>query len=347
MKSSLKNMVLTLFLITLVSGGALGLVYSLTKDTIDASKVAKTTGAISQVLPEFDNNPTQDTVSVVIDNIPVMVHIGKKGGEVTGYAVQTATKQGFSGEIKMMVGFKADGEIYNIEVLQHNETPGLGSKMADPDNVLLVSFQGKNPAELTLAVRKDGGDIDAITASTISSRAYVDAVKRAYEAYRSVALGEEVVQEEVDVMKAVIPEYDNSPADYPAKIEVGGNVLNVYTGLKGGTIVGYAAEGASSRGYHGDIRLLVGFLPDGTIYNIEVLEQDETPGFGGEIANADNPLKASFVGKKLSDINPTLSPEGDIDGITSATITSNAYIGAVETAYEALLKSKGEGLNDE
>lgn len=342
MESTLKNMVLTLFLITLIASGALGLVYSVTKDTIAASKSTKTTGAVALVLPEFDNSPAEDTVSLVIDNIPVKVYTGKKGGSVSGYAVESMTKQGFSGEIRMMVGFTADGEIHNIEVLQHNETPGLGSKIADPDNVLLVSFAGKNPSDLRMSVKKDGGDIDAITASTISSRAYVDAVRRAYDAYRSVAFGEEVVSEEVDVMSRVLPEHNNTPAGFPAKATVDGNELNVYTGLMGGDVVGYAAEGVSGSGYHGDVKLLVGFLPDGTIYGISALEQDETPGFGGVIAEEDNPLAASLVGKKLAELKMNLKPEGDVDGISGATITSNAYIEAVEMAFKAMKQIKGE-----
>jgi electron transport complex protein RnfG len=64
--------------------------------------------------------------------------------------------------------------------------------MTDDGNPLLLSFQGNNPGEMKLAVKKDQGDVDALTAATISSRAYVDAVKRAYELYRVVAQGAEV-----------------------------------------------------------------------------------------------------------------------------------------------------------
>jgi electron transport complex protein RnfG len=67
-----------------------------------------------------------------------------------------------------------------VKVLEHAETPGLGDKMAAPGNPLLASFEGRNPAEMNLAVKKDGGDVDALTAATITSRAYVDAVARAF-----------------------------------------------------------------------------------------------------------------------------------------------------------------------
>lgn len=183
-------MVLCLGLITLVASAGLALVYDVTKGPIEAAKQGKTTGALSTVIEEFDNDPTTEATALELDGMPIKVYTGLKGGKPSGYAVETMTKAGFSGEIRMMVGFRPDGEIYNIEVLQQNETPGLGSKMADPDNPLVLSFKGKNPADMKMSVTKDGGDVDAITASTISSRAYVDAVARAYAAFRSVAFGE-------------------------------------------------------------------------------------------------------------------------------------------------------------
>ena len=82
-----------------------------------------------------------------------------------------------------MVGFAPDGQILNIRVLEQAETPGLGTKMVDAGNPLEKSFVGRNPAQMKLGVKKDGGDVDALTAATISSRAYVDAVSRAYKAY--------------------------------------------------------------------------------------------------------------------------------------------------------------------
>ena len=80
-----------------------------------------------------------------------------------------------------MVGFKPDGSITNVEVLEQKETPGLGTKMAtDWKN----QFVGKNPKNFVLKVGKDGGEIDAITASTITSRAFLDALNRAYNSYK-------------------------------------------------------------------------------------------------------------------------------------------------------------------
>ena len=106
-----------------------------------------------------------------------------KNEKLIGTAVSTFTNQGFSGEIKLMVGFLPDGTIHNISVLEHKETPGLGDKMQKSKSDWSVQFNGKDPANFQLLVTKDGGDVDAITASTISSRAFCDAVQRAYNAY--------------------------------------------------------------------------------------------------------------------------------------------------------------------
>jgi electron transport complex protein RnfG len=106
------------------------------------------------------------------------IYPAKMNGEIVGYAVNTYTKKGFSGNISLMAGFKPDGTILDITVLEHKETPGLGTKMTEPE--FKDQFADKNPGEFVLKVKKDGGPVDAITAATISSRAFCDAVQRAY-----------------------------------------------------------------------------------------------------------------------------------------------------------------------
>ena len=91
--------------------------------------------------------------------------------------------KGFSGKIELMVGFLDDGTIENTAVLMHKETPGLGDKMDQKKSDFSLQFIGKNPVDFKLKVKKDGGDVDAITAATISSRAFCDAVQRAYDVF--------------------------------------------------------------------------------------------------------------------------------------------------------------------
>ena len=178
-ESTLKNMVMSLTLISLTASACLGFVYELTKEPIALSILNKKLNAIRQVTPEFDNNPNDEMYRLPTgEGDSLDIYPAKKSGEIVGYAVNTYTSKGFSGNISLMAGFKTDGTILSITVLDHKETPGLGTKMTEPE--FKEQFTGKNPAEFTLKVKKDGGPVDAITAATISSRAFCDAVQRAY-----------------------------------------------------------------------------------------------------------------------------------------------------------------------
>lgn len=178
-ESTFKNMTMALFVITAVAGLALSAVYSVTKEPIAVTQKAKINNAIKNVIPEFDI--IADTVLMPEDGKDsIRIHRLTKGTEGAGVAIQSYTDNGFSGRFTLMVGFLPDGSISNIEVLEHKETPGLGTKMALP--AFKDQFKGLKIAELPegkLKVKKDGGTVDAITAATISSRAFCDAVNRA------------------------------------------------------------------------------------------------------------------------------------------------------------------------
>jgi len=178
-ESTFKNMLLSLTLISLISSACLGFVYELTKKPIELSNLNKKLAAIKEVVPEFTNNPNDEMYRLpTSEGDSLEIYPAKKDNVLVGYAVNTYTKNGFSGNISMMAGFKPDGTIINITVLEQKETPGLGTKMVEPQ--FRDQFINKNPAEFVLKVKKDGGPVDAITAATISSRAFCDAVQRAY-----------------------------------------------------------------------------------------------------------------------------------------------------------------------
>lgn len=189
MESTLKNMTAVLFGITLAASAGVGVVNTITEEPIAKAKEAATIAALNEVLPAFDETTAEP---LTIDELPITVYTATKEGEVTGYAVETMTKKGFGGNVRLMVGFTPAGEVINVNVLEQSETPGLGTKMADEGNPLITSIQGQQLADKRLvdgklAVTKDGGDVDALTAATISSRAYVDAVNRAWTAYKNVS----------------------------------------------------------------------------------------------------------------------------------------------------------------
>jgi electron transport complex protein RnfG len=104
-------------------------------------------------------------------------------GKLIGVAVKSYSEKGFSGRISVMTGLDTAGNFTGYEVLEHKETPGLGSKMTEwfrDKDKQGQNIIGRNPSTTRFSVRKDGGDIDAITASTITSRAFLDAMTRAY-----------------------------------------------------------------------------------------------------------------------------------------------------------------------
>ena len=184
-ESTLINMLLALFVITAVSGGVLGLVYGFTKDAIAEVDQKKNEAAIQAVLPlEGDITYQADTMLFSYDGVDVTFPCNlayDANGDFKGAAIKTS-EGGFGGKIDMMVGILADGTIKGTSVLSHSETPGLGANMTGK---FKDQFVDKNPAEFTLKVKKDGGDVDAITAATISSRAFSKAVDKAYQAFEA------------------------------------------------------------------------------------------------------------------------------------------------------------------
>ena len=190
MKSTLKNMVLVLFGITAVAAFLVGVVNNITKDTIAQTEQKNKDLAKLEVLPAFEGEAElRDTVRRIGD-FEINVTTVKANGVLVGYAVEapSITRNGYADRINLMVGFveKNDTTIINgIKVLKQSETPGLGANMIKEDNSLLRSIVGQDPSKVVFKVKKDdkSGSFDALTGSTISSRAYANAVETAYAGY--------------------------------------------------------------------------------------------------------------------------------------------------------------------
>lgn len=182
LESSFANMVIVLTVITVVAAACLGAMNNVTAEPIAASKKAKQEAAIKAVLPEF---ATLDAEEVV--NEQKIFRAYDASGNIVGIAIETS-ELGFGGDVITMVGFDANGTIVNYSLLQHAETPGLGSKLVDWF-LVKSDIRGANSADMPLRVSKDGGKYDAITAATISSRAFLNSINKAYETYQ-IARGE-------------------------------------------------------------------------------------------------------------------------------------------------------------
>lgn len=191
MKSTLKNMVIVLFSITAISALLVALVNNMTEDAIALSQQQTKNLAKFIVLDttaEEARVERDTTINIGDFAITASTVVRQSDNTILGYAVEapSITKSGYADRITLMVGFvEQDGEaiINGVEVLSQKETPGLGANMTKEDNSLIRSIAKKNPASLKFSVSKEGGSFDALTGSTISSRAYANAVETAYAGY--------------------------------------------------------------------------------------------------------------------------------------------------------------------
>jgi electron transport complex protein RnfG len=180
-QSTLVNMLLSLTAIALVAAAALAALNGVTEEPIAQAQQAKVDEAISAVLPTYDKLETRD-----IDGAKCNVALDAEGNMV-GAAIEVGNDKGFGGHLQVMVGFDKDGNVYGYRMLETHETPGLGAKA---DQWFQKDGKGcvieKNPSLVNMTVKKDGGDIDAISGSTITSRAFLLAVNDAYAVFQKI-----------------------------------------------------------------------------------------------------------------------------------------------------------------
>lgn len=183
-------MVVVLVGVALITGSILAYVNHVTEEPIRLQAEKALADGIKAVMGGVDLTVAkEDTVRQTVAGKEAVFVIHETVGadkQPIGAAVESTTG-GFGGDLKILVGFDNDGQILGYTLLQHAETPGLGAK-ADKwfQKEGKGCIIGKNPNTDNLTVKKDGGEIDAITASTITSRAFLLAVTQAYQAYKSL-----------------------------------------------------------------------------------------------------------------------------------------------------------------
>jgi len=194
LESSLTNMVLVLTLVAVIMGAVLAYMNHLTEDPINEQKKLALDNGIKTVMVS-DNiqvaNPQEVTQTVDGKELVYTIYDVKDAqGQPLGAAVESTTG-GFGGDLKVLVGFDPEGKILGYTLLEHAETPGLGAK-ADQwfQKGQKGDIIGKTPSE-PLIVSKDGGQVDAITASTITSRAFLKAINNAYNAYKATPVADD------------------------------------------------------------------------------------------------------------------------------------------------------------
>jgi len=308
----------------------LGFVFFFAKNKIvDSSKNAEIE-KIKSVLPAFDNDPL-DSAKTFDD---LIFYTAKKSDSIIGYACKTFTEKGFNGRFSLMVGFLPNGKIYRTTVLDENETPGFGSRIKTSWH---DQFNGKDLTTFNLKVKKDDGEVDAISSATISSRAYCDAIEKAYisltknilkktDAKLASEKNSTYVLKDISIIKKVLPSFDNNPLKEVKSFDG----IDCYTATKNNKTVGYAVK-SSARGYNGMIWILTGILLEGKIYDVEILQSNESVGYGARLNEPGflSQFKGKIIGKCKFEVS---NDGGDIDALSGATISSRAFCEALDNA---------------
>jgi electron transport complex protein RnfG len=186
-------LVLSMAVISCVAAALLAWIFLITEVPIAAAMQKKTNAALSDVLPAFDNQPAEETVQAG----GVIFYIAREDGQITGFAGETVSNKGYGGGVTVLAGLKPDGTVTTVLVTRQTETPGLGTVVCErkrektlsgllagkketglPPNTVLDQFSGMkaDAGQTPWMVRKDGGNLDAVTGATITSRAVADAV---------------------------------------------------------------------------------------------------------------------------------------------------------------------------
>lgn len=189
-KSNLVNMTVCLTAVCLVCAALLGVVYAMTYQPIQDASLKALNASISLVLPASEQEVSiseAQTAELGGKSYEYFCQLSSEGS-VTAYAVKSVTI-GFGGPLTVMVGVLPEGTVVATRVLSHSETPGLGAK-CETDTHFLGQFEGLAP-DVPVKLAKDGGSLDAITASTITSRAYTLAVSNAVELVKSLGGSED------------------------------------------------------------------------------------------------------------------------------------------------------------
>ena len=373
--STLPNMILSLGIICLIIAGILALVNVATKDTIAQAETKAKVEAIKEIVPAFDNNPYEERDTVTLENEPrpITVYPATQGGQPVGYAIETYTDAGFAGHIDIMVGFDMQNQIVGFKVLKHEETPGLGAKIQEwftspaPNADLIRDVRGLDMSQASpLKVSKDGGKVDAITAATISSRAFIDAIERAYRVYQSV-IGEggstaqpavsncELPEREVidSLFNTLLPAYRLVDKEKTGTADDGTPWLTQSYGTNDmSKTAGLLVVTTSGDDYEGRcLPMLVCFDNSGTLTAFAIADAEATgklisisKEFGGNQDPATvKPSKKSLIGKKVTPSSLKLRKDGgSIDAVSGSTVSSRAILQGIARAQRIFKANANE-----
>ncbi|MBN1357079.1 RnfABCDGE type electron transport complex subunit G [bacterium] len=172
--------VIILVLIAVIAGACLSVVYVSTAERIAEVKRMELLEALKKVMPFLKDSPRE--IAFDFNGETILIYAVEEDGVLEGAAVRMTTREGYGGDISFLMGVGPSGEITGFYLLSHKETPGLGTKAAD--RKFWGQFIGKSLDNFSFKVKKDKGDVEAITAATITSRALSQALEKGLKVYR-------------------------------------------------------------------------------------------------------------------------------------------------------------------
>jgi len=186
--SQVSGILKAMIAVAFIAAACVGVIYHVTKKPIQEAQNKLIAESIKEVISsEFNNNPFEEKITLKQGKERFTLYPARQEGYVTAIAMKSFSNKGYGGRLDVLVSFLLDGTIGNFKVIKHQETPGLGSKVNDES--FKKGIIGKNPTSENFKVKQDGGEIDAITGATITSRALIDAIQKAYRGYQKFNAG--------------------------------------------------------------------------------------------------------------------------------------------------------------
>lgn len=324
----------TLFVICAVAALVLGITNNITSPVIEERNIQASNKSRQIVLSDAEEFKQLEGMN---SDIVVEVYEGLKGGDVIGYTIKTSPK-GYGGAVEVMVGISTDGKITGVDIGNHSETPGLGSKASDP--AFKDQYLDKGVANSLLVVKgsvNNDNEISAISGATITSNGVTSGVNAAMKIYNEKLSGngDKIAQDEnIDPKEKLFK--SASFRELEGKAE--GEVLRVYEAKNGDETIGYIFD-IETDGYSEKTEVLVGITIDGQIKGVELGINTRKNQYLA--STFDTGLKQQFENIKAQEfelVSESPKKDSDIQVVSGATISSKSIVNAVNVAVNLFNK---------